>query len=280
MSVTSLNKHDFDLFREYFYKKTGIGFDDSKRYFVDKRLLKRIEETGAKTFRDYFISLRFEASQKEFQNIVNIMTVNETYFYREEHQFHTLTRHALDEIVRYQTDKRLPLRILSLPSSTGEEPYSIALQLLENWAGLETYDVELEGADIDTNVLERCRRGIYSKRSIQYLPKDVLARHFTSRADGDFEISDDIKDAVRFFQTNLSSREECRKLRGYDVIFCRNLLIYFDDSSRQLAINALYDALNPGGFLFLGHSESISRMTSLFTVRRFPQSVVYQRPRT
>ncbi|NIY72437.1 protein-glutamate O-methyltransferase CheR [Marivivens donghaensis] len=278
MSVLTLSKHDFDVFCEYFYKKTGIEFDESKRYFVDKRLLKRIEETGAKSFRDYFISLRFESSQKEFQNIVNIMTVNETYFYRKEHQFKTLTSHVMSELARSDRNTDRLLRILSLPSSTGEETYSIALQLMENWPGLATYDVELEGADIDTDVLERAQEGIYSRRSVQYLPPDVLKRNFTTLSGGRYQISEDIREAVHLFRMNLSNRDDCRKLRSYDVIFCRNLLIYFDDKSRQLAINALFDALNPGGFLFLGHSESISRMTSLFQVRRFPESIVYQRP--
>ncbi|MEY8880011.1 protein-glutamate O-methyltransferase CheR [Donghicola sp. XS_ASV15] len=278
MSTTALSKEDFDVFREFFYKKTGIEFDDSKRYFVDKRLLKRIEETGSKSFRDYFISVRFESSQKEFQNIVNVMTVNETYFYREDHQFHTLTGDVLPEIVGRDRRRTKPIRILSLPSSTGEEPYSIALQLIENWPGLNQYDVELEGADIDTDVLNRAREGIYNRRSIQYLPPDVLRRHFTTMPGGQYQISDDIREAVHLFKTNLSNREDGRALRGYDVIFCRNLLIYFDDKSRQQAINTLFDALNPGGYLFLGHSESISRMTSLFEVRRFPKAIVYQRP--
>ncbi len=280
MSTAVLSKEDFDVFREFFYKKTGIEFDDSKRYFVDKRLLKRIEETGARSFRDYFISVRFESSQKEFQNIVNVMTVNETYFYREDHQFHTMTQDVLPEIVGRDRMRKDPLRILSLPSSTGEEPYSIALQLIENWRDLEHYDVELEGADIDTEVLEKAREGVYNRRSVQYLPQDVLNRHFDTLPGGRFQISDDIREAVHLFQVNLSDRESARKLRRFDLIFCRNLLIYFDDKSRQRAINTLFDALNPGGFLFLGHSESISRMTSMFEVRRFPQSIVYQRPLT
>ena len=274
----ALSQQDFNLFREFFYKKTGIEFDESKRYFVDKRLLKRIEETGAKSFRDYFISVRFESSQKEFQNIVNVMTVNETYFYREDHQFKTLTQQVLDELIAQPNRGTAPLRILSLPSSTGEEPYSIALQLIENWPGLDRHDVELDGADIDTNVLARASDGIYNQRSVQYLPPDVLDRHFTELSGGRYQISEDIRDAVNLFKANLANRDDCRKLRSYDVIFCRNLLIYFDDQSRQTAINALYDALRPGGFLFLGHSESISRMTSLFQVRRFPNSIVYQRP--
>lgn len=280
MNVAALSKEDFDVFREYFYKKTGIEFDESKRYFVDKRLLKRMEETGARSFRDYFISLRFEASQNEFQNVVNVMTVNETYFYREVHQFKTLVTDVLPEIVASSPTRKAPIRILSLPSSTGEEPYSIALQLIENWKDLARYDVELSGADIDTNVLKKAQQGLYSRRSVQHLPPDVLARHFMIQPGGHFQISEEIREAVSLFKVNLSNRDDGRKLRNFDVIFCRNLLIYFDDTSRQQAISTLFDALNPGGFLFLGHSESISRMSSLFEVRRFPGSIVYQRPLT
>lgn len=235
--------------------------------------------TGAKSFRDYFVAMRFEASQKEFQSIVNSMTVNETYFNREDHQFRTLTTNVLDEVLAAQGGRTRPIKILSLPSSTGEEPYSIALHLITNWPGLAHHDVELSGADIDTEVLRRSREGIFGRRSVQYLPPKTLKEHFSPTQDGRYQISKDIRDAVDFFRVNVTNPEDTRSLRDYDVIFCRNMLIYFDDRSRSVAINAFYDALKPGGFLFLGHSESISRMSSLFEVRRFPEAIVYQRPR-
>ncbi|MBT9382848.1 protein-glutamate O-methyltransferase CheR [Pseudooceanicola sp. CBS1P-1] len=277
MSVTALSAEDFGLFREYFYKKTGIEFDESKRYFVDKRILKRIEATGAPSFRDYFVKMRFEASQKEFQNIVNLMTVNETYFFREEHQFRCLTGPVLDEVVEIRRRRKGPIRILSLPCSTGEEPYSIALSLIADWPGLAQHDVELAGCDIDTEVLARARDGLYGARSVQHVPPAVLAQHFTAETGNRFRISEELRGAVDLFRMNLSNPEEARSLRNYDVIFCRNMLIYFDDTSRRMATDALYDALNPGGFLFLGHSESMSRISSLFTIRKFPQAIVYQR---
>ncbi|WP_420004452.1 CheR family methyltransferase [Arenibacterium sp. LLYu02] len=278
MTVTALSAEEFRVFSEYFYKKTGIEFDESKRYFVDKRLLKRIEATGAKSFRDYFVAMRFESSQKEFQSIVNTMTVNETYFNREDHQFRTLSTNVLDEVLAARNGRARPLRILCLPSSTGEEPFSIALHLIAHWPGLAHHDVELSGADIDTEVLRRSREGIFGRRSVQYIPPKQLKEHFTLLPDGRYQISQDIRDAVDFLRINVTNPDETRQLRDFDVIFCRNMLIYFDDRSRSVAINALYDALRPGGFLFLGHSESISRMSSLFEVRRFPEAIVYQRP--
>lgn len=278
MAVTALTLDEFKQFREYFYKKTGIEFDDSKRYFVDKRILRRIEATGARSFREYFVHMRFEASQSEFQELVNQMTVNETYFFREDHQFRVLVSDVMDEVVHNRRRRKGPTRLLSLPCSTGEEPYSIALHLIEEWPGLAQHDVELSGCDIDTVALGKCEDGVFGERSVQHVPPAMLKRHFTPLAGRRYRISDQIRDAVRFFPLNLSDPQQTRALKGYDVIFCRNMLIYFDDQSRRRAADTLFDALNPGGFLFLGHSESMSRMSSLYTVRKFTDAIVYQRP--
>ena len=155
---------DFNKFREFFYRKTGIQFDDNKRYFVDKRLQDRVEATGSGSFREYFASLRFEANGREMQQLVNAMTVNETYFFRESYQFDCMVNSMLDEIVK----TRVPgsrVRIWSIPSSTGEEPYSIAIYLLERWKQINAYEVEIMSSDIDTDVLASAQRGLYSPRS-------------------------------------------------------------------------------------------------------------------
>jgi chemotaxis protein methyltransferase CheR len=268
---------DFQKFREYFYRKTGIQFDDTKRYFVDKRLIERIEATGSENFRQYFIGLRFEADGQEMQALVNAMTVNETYFFREQYQFECLVNSILDEVA----DRKKPgqrIRIWSIPSSTGEEPYSIAIYLLERWARINDFDVEILSSDIDTQVLSMAQRGIYSQRSIANLPKAYLNKYFTQTKEGDWAISRDLVDAVDFSRVNLSDINDTRRFRDVDIVFCRNLLIYFDDLSRRLAAEAMFDALRPGGFVCLGHSESMSRISSLFAVRRFPDAMVYQKP--
>lgn len=268
---------DFQKFREFFYRKTGIQFDDTKRYFVDKRLVERIELTGADNFRQYFVGLRFEADGKEMQALVNAMTVNETYFFREQYQFECLVNSIMDEVAsRRKPGQRI--RIWSIPSSTGEEPYSIAIYLLERWPQINQYDVEILSSDIDTQVLEAAHRGIYSPRSVANLPKAYLAKYFTELKDGNWQLSTDVTDAVEFSRVNLSDINDTRRFRDIDVIFCRNLLIYFDDISRRVAAEAMFDALRPGGFVCLGHSESMSRISSLFAVRRFPDAMVYQKP--
>lgn len=268
---------DFEKFRDFFYRKTGIKFENSKRYFVDKRLIDRITATETSSFRQYFSFMRFQASGDELQALINAMTVNETYFYREEYQFECLVENVMNEIAASKRPGDT-IRIWSIPSSTGEEPYSIGLYLLEKWPQLDNFEVEIISSDIDSNVLDKCAQGIYNDRSVSGLPARVLKKYFTQIEAGKYQISSDLRDAVKFTQVNLAQPAQTRAYRGFDVVFCRNLLIYFDDASRRNAADVFYDALLPNGFVFLGHSESMSRISSLYKVRKFPKAMVYQKP--
>lgn len=276
IDAPTISAVEFERFREFFYRKTGIQFDTAKRYFVDKRLLERMELTGNATFRDYFMMVRFQASGEEVQQLTNIMTVNETYFFREEYQFRCLTQSILPDIVSRKTDKS-PIRIWAIPSSSGEEPYSIAISVIESWPGIADWDVEIISSDIDTKILAEAAAGLYSDRSVQLVPPAYLAKYFTRERGGN-RLSEDIRSAVQFTRVNLNDRRDTIGYRGFDVIFCRNLLIYFDDLSRREAADTFYDAMNPGGYICLGHSESMSRVSSLFKVRKFPEAIVYQKP--
>ncbi len=276
LAAPVISDADFQKFSEFFHRKTCIHFEPAKRYFVDKRLIERIQSTGAENFRAWFVALRFETDGAEMQQLVNTMTVNETYFFREAYQFDCLVNNMLNEIAaRKRPGSRI--RIWSIPSSTGEEPYSIAIYLLERWAKIDQYEVEILSSDIDTKVLQSAQRGIYSARSVAQLPKPYLKKYFTPQGD-EWRISRELVESVEFSRVNLSESADTRRFRDVDVIFCRNLLIYFDDLSRRVAAEAMFDALAPGGFICLGHSESMSRMSSLYTMRRFPDALVYQRP--
>jgi chemotaxis protein methyltransferase CheR len=182
----------------------------------------------------------------------------------------------LPDIVKGKFDNN-PIRIWVIPSSSGEEPYSIALYLLEYWAGINNWDIEIISSDIDTKILAQARQGLYSARSVQQLPAKLLMQYFQKTAAG-FQISEDLRQSVEFTRVNLSERADTRAYRNFDVIFCRNLLIYFDDVSRKTAAETFYDALKPGGYICLGHSESMSRISSLYKVRKFPEAIVYQKP--
>jgi chemotaxis protein methyltransferase CheR len=266
---------DFLKFKEFFYRRTGISFEPSKRYFVDKRLVERIEATRTGNFRGYFTFLRLQASGEELQQLTNLMTVNETYFLREEYQFRCLVDSILPEIVRQKTGVNA-IRIWCIPSSSGEEPYSIAMYLLEHWAGITDWDVEIVSSDIDTSILRRARAGRYSARSVHNVPPRWLEKYFRETGE-EYQLCDDLRQAVEFTRVNLSEPADTFVYRNFDVIFCRNLLIYFDDASRKAAADTFYEALNRGGYLCLGHSESMSRISSLFEVRKFPDAIVYRK---
>jgi chemotaxis protein methyltransferase CheR len=272
----AISDEEFFKFREFFYRWTGIHFTDTKRYFVDKRILERIRQTKSESFGDYFRKMRLESSGEEVQRLVNCLTVNETYFYRESYQFECLANSVLREVT-----ERLPrgsrVRIWSMPCSTGEEPYSIALWLLEKWPKVDDYAIEIIASDIDTQVLSEAREGIYGARSLQNVEPATVRKYF-NRLDAErYQIVPELRESIEFSLANISDPAQMRRYRDVDVIFCRNLLIYFDDISRRKAAEQMWDCLKPGGFVCLGHSESMSRISSLFEVRKFPEAIVYQK---
>ncbi|MER2494303.1 CheR family methyltransferase [Catenovulum sediminis] len=275
--LTSISDVEYGQIRDYFYKRSGIYFDDSKRYFVDKRVISRIKATGHEDFRSYFSFLRFDPSQSELQYLVNLMTVNETYFFREEYQLRAMVQGALQDIVRNKQPGD-SIRIWSLPCSTGEEAFSIALYLLEFWPELEKYEVEIIGSDIDTHVLQKAKRGKYSARSVKNLPKYLKQKYFRHEVQSDtYQLVQEVRECVGFTTVNLHDDQSMAEFAKFDLIFCRNLLIYFDDVSRRQAAERLFDALNPEGILFLGHSETMSRVSSLFKVRRYCDTTGYKK---
>ena len=277
MTDLAISADDFHKFGEFFYRKTGIAFEDSKRYFVDKRLIERIEATKTKTFRAYFNLLRFQASGDETQLLTNLMTVNETYFFREAYQFDCLIASMLNEVA-INKQPGSTIRIWSMPCSTGEEPYSIVISILDRWPKLQQYDIEIFASDIDTSVLETAQRGIFSPRSVHKATPEQLKKHFKKLANGNWQISQDIRDSVEFSRVNLNEAADTSRFSRIDVIFCRNLLIYFDDISRRSAASTFYQSMSPGAFICLGHSESMSRISSQFKVRKFDDALVYQKP--
>jgi chemotaxis protein methyltransferase CheR len=215
--------------------------------------------------------------QGEGEHFVNALTVNETYFYREEHQLKCLSTDLLAERVRGKR-KGEGIRIWSVPCATGEEPFSVAMWLLENWPLVDEYEIEIVGSDIDTRVLAEANDGIFGKRALMRLPSHLVGKYFSPLPDEKWRILDELRNSVQFSTVNIVEPNETRVHGRFDVIFCRNVLIYFDDASRRIAAENLYDNLLPGGFICLGHTESMSRISPLFEVRRFADAIVYQRP--
>lgn len=261
---------------EFLYRRTGMLFDDSKRYYIDRRLTERMAATRSTSFQEYFAHLRADA-EHEIEHFINAFTVNETYFYREDHQLRCLTSALLDQAVQNKTPED-SIRIWSIPCSTGEEPYSIAIWLMENWNAVDSYNIEIIGSDIDTRALKAAAEGIYGDRALMRLAEPIKGRYFNRLPGGLFQIDPGLRDSIHFTNVNLIDKAAMANYRDIDVVFCRNVLIYFDDASRRMAAENIYDCLRPGGYICLGHSETMSRISSLYRVRRFPDAVVYQKP--
>jgi chemotaxis protein methyltransferase CheR len=267
---------EFARLCEFVYRRTGMVFTEAKRYYVQRRINDRMAATGATSFPSYFARLRSDANG-EVEQFINAFTVNETYFYREDHQLQCLTNDILPARIQSKR-KGDPIRIWSVPCSTGEEPYSIAMWLLDNWALVDAYDIEIVGSDIDTKVLEAAEAGVFGRRALMRLTPEIIGRYFTELDEERWAILDDLRQSVRFTPVNLVEPAQTRPHGQFDVIFCRNVLIYFDDASRRIAAENLFENLAPGGFICLGHTESMSRISPLFEVRRYADAIVYQRP--
>ncbi|KIZ32769.1 chemotaxis protein CheR, partial [Rhodopseudomonas palustris] len=272
----TITEDEFRKLAEFLYRRTGMVFNESKRYYVERRIMDRMAATSNATFAHYFMFLRGETGN-EVEHFINAFTVNETYFYREDHQLECLVRDLLPQRVRGRR-RGEPIRIWSAPCSTGEEPYSIAIWLLENWPQVDAYDIEIVGSDIDTEVLDAAAIGIYGKRALMRLAPDIVAKYFRRLDDQHWQILEDLRDSVQFSRVNIMQSRETRPQGRFDIIFCRNVLIYFDDESRRLAAENLFENLHPGGYICLGHTESMSRISPLFEVCRFSDAIVYRRP--
>ena len=275
-ATITVSNDDVQRLCEFLYRRTGMLFDGSKRYYIDRRLTERIVATGARTFQEYFAHLRADA-EHEIEHLVNSFTVNETYFYREDHQLRCMSANLLGEILQRKPPDE-PIRIWSLPCSTGEEPYSIAIWLMENWPDVDRYNIEIIGSDIDTRALKAAAEGMYGERALMKLPKAIKDRYFSKLSDDRYQIDPGLRDSIRFTKVNLVDTPSMAEYRNIDIVLCRNVLIYFDDASRRLAAENIYDCLRPGGYICLGHSETMSRISSLYQVCRFPDAIVYQKP--
>lgn len=277
-SAPIITESDFKLFQDFFYQKTGIWFEEAKRYFVDRRLEGRLQTTRTSSLRQYLASLRYD--EGELQILTNLMTVNETYFYREVHQMDCLAKCGLDTVLADRTAKgrKDSIRIWSMPCSTGEEVYSLAIYLSEHWPALQHINLEIVGADINTEVLDLARQGVYYERSVRNLTPAVLRKYFKRTGEDQYQINSELRNAVRFEWCNLTESKSTARFHNFDIILCRNLLIYFDQTSQALAFNNLYKSLKEGGYIFLGHSESMSKAGNLFRIHKFPDNTIaYQK---
>jgi chemotaxis protein methyltransferase CheR len=277
----SLNHHIdlpddvFRLMRDEIYKRTGMWFADSSKYLLQKRLSPRARELNFDSFQKYFYFLQYDPrSDAEFDQIYDLVTTNETYFFREPAQLAAFIEEIVPEILTRKTVKKI--RIWSAGCSSGEEPYSIAI-LLQEGGYFERAAFEIFASDINQQVLAKARRGQYRESAFRATSQALREKYFAKDADGSWRIGDDIRNRISFGRMNLYDQARVSLLGHLDVIFCRNVIIYFDDASKKHVVSSFYNRLTDGGYLLLGHSESLISLSTQFKLRHLKNDMVYQR---
>lgn len=273
-----LTSDEFDRIRALIYAKLGLSYEDEKIDFMNSRVSKRVKALQMATIEEYIFYLRFcDPEGVEMGELANLITTNETYMFREYEQLVSFSDHCLPELLEAKRkigDRRI--RVWSAGCSYGDEPYTLAIILREVLQDEGEWLPEVVGTDIDQACLERARTAIYDSRSVKNVPNNYMERHFVSTPQG-FRVHSDTKKLVQIQYLNLSDRDAMRKMHGFDFIFCRNVLIYFDDASRKAVVNHFYNALNRGGYLFLGHAESVSRISAAFKLVRHDGHLTYRK---
>ncbi len=281
----TLPDYEFEVLREIINKKSGIWLTDNDRKILEYKLQKRLFDLGFNSFREYVIFLKYNRRKKEeLDTLINIVTTNETYFFREKFQLDAFSEEILPLIVDKKKKSSLNMiNIWSAGCSSGEEPYTIAMLILEKCKyhylcnnGKIVFNIFAN--DINYEMLAKAREGIYSTSSFRATPRKYIEKYFVRMEDGKYKIKEEVKELVTFSHLNLLDSEKIRLLPFFDVVFCRNVLIYFDMESRKKLVDNLYDRLLPGGFLLLGHSESLINITTKFKLVNLKNDIVYQKP--
>jgi chemotaxis protein methyltransferase CheR len=278
MARPVLKRDEFCLLRDLINKEVGLEFDDSAAYLFEQRLSDRVMALEQKSFGEYYKYLRFSShGPNELELAFDLLTTGETYFFRQEYQLRAFQHELLPQIVKANA-KTKRLAVWSAGCSTGEEVYTIAM-LIEQSKLFADWDVRVIGSDLCKNRVSFARQGVYRGAAFRSLNADLRREYFIEREDGS-HVVDRIKKLCFFGQLNLLEASRASVVGRADVIFCRNVLIYFDSRARRRVIDGLYERLAPGGHLLLGHTESLLNVTTAFELVHLQSDLVYQKPLT
>ncbi len=267
-----INEEEFIELKDIIYNYSGIMLNKNKKYLVESRLSERVLELNFTTFKEYISYLKYNINKfTELRTLINLITINETYFFREKSQIDHLISHIVPDLIAKGKEH---IRIWSAPCSTGEEPYSIAILLYD--AGLfQKAKIEIIATDINSDSITMAKKGEYKKPSFRGVPVYFM-RNFNKSYTSYF-IKQDIKKYVTFNVGNIINPFITTSIGNVDIIFCRNLLIYFDIKSKQKAIKNFYNMLNDPGYLFLGHSEILNNVSEDFVFQNLGNCIMYKK---
>lgn len=273
-----LTDEEFRLLAAFIYDHAGLYFDGGSRFLLESRLQNRLKEHHFDSFLKYYHYLLYHQDRlAELNRMIDIVTTNETYFYRERNQLDAFAEEILPEMAQRNAGKK-SLRIWSAGCSTGEEPYTLAILCSESGLFDDSWQVDIIGTDISQRVLKTARKAVFSQSSFRATDGEAIERYFDRTEDGKYSLDDSIRNMVHFGHLNLMDEKMMGLIRECDIIMCRNVIIYFDQNAKARAINSFYRKLVPGGYLLLGHSESLMNITTVFKLKHLTRVMVYQKP--
>lgn len=271
----TINDKEFSQISELVYDRFGIKLSDQKKALVTGRLNKSLKRFGLKSFSEYYTYLLSDSTGVAINELINRISTNHTYFYREEKHFEFLTKKALPDIKKYLISKNnRDLRVWCAGCSTGEEPYTLAIQMMEFFEDeYRSWNGGVLATDISGHVLDIAKKGVYSFNQLKKLPENLLKKYFIKIKDDQYRVSDSLKKEVLFKRLNLIN-DTFPFRQSFQIIFCRNVMIYFDLETRNKLIQNFHKFMIPGGYLFIGHSETIGREQNMF---KYIQPAIYQK---
>lgn len=273
MLTLPLTEATFREIRDFIYEKSGIYISDTKKYLIENRLSRIIQEINLQSFEEYLRLVKQSINGTELTRLFNAVTTNETYFFREPQQLTVFAENILQKVLAQKKGPK-NIRIWSAACSTGEEPYTLSMMLMEKH--LQAKQFEIYASDLSEEVLCSAKKAAYSSYSIRNVPETYLKKYFSGNGQA-YALNAAVKNSVKFMKINLIDNKNMGSLRGMDIIFCRNVLIYFDNKAKQKVVSNLYDLLNPGGYLFIGSSESLHNVTRAFGPSVIDKVIVYQK---
>lgn len=272
-----MTDEEFVLIRDLICDYCGIFFAESFKYLVERRLQPRLPILGHHSFREYYRFLKYsDEAERELDEIVERITTNETYFFREAYQLKAFTDEVLPEVMEAR-ELGSRIRIWSAGCSTGEEPYTLSM-LLNDVPAAKGFRFDIFGNDISRKVLKQAREGVFRESSFRQTEPGYIARYFKPEGRNAYRLAREVRERVSFGHLNLMDEGAMALIGSVDIIFCRNVIIYFSPESRQRLIAMFHRKLRPGGYLLLGHSESLVNLSTEFELVPLENDIVYRKP--
>lgn len=274
-----ISDSEFVQLRDFIYSNSGIYIADNRKYLLENRLGGRLKALNLKDFGEYYYYLRYDSKRRdELSRLFEVVTTNETSFYRNPPQLKVFQEKVLAEAIEEQRKKNQKrLHIWSAGCSTGEEPYTLSM-ILHDVLGSEirSWSVRITANDLSEAVLDSAKEALYTDYALRTTPKEKITKFFDQEGDK-YRVKPEVRRLVSFGPINLNDRMAVKRVERSQIVFCRNVIIYFDDDMKKRVISAFYDNLQPGGFLLIGHSESLHNISRAFKPEHHPGAIVYRK---